>query len=101
MGQLSMASKQLVDENSWQRIPKTDDSLHPRLTNTLIQKVSYVGWQVDMELDIALTAYQSAFKNDGNVFGAIFSQILEQRARIRDLMHENERLADEVDSEMG
>lgn len=74
----------------------TFDSQHVDLTNTLIQKASYVDREVDledMELDIALRAYQSAFKNDGTIFGALFSQILEQRARIRDLMVENERLA--------
>ncbi|KAL2689439.1 hypothetical protein Neosp_003493 [[Neocosmospora] mangrovei] len=77
----------------------TLDSQHVDLTNTLIQRASDVGGEVDMELDDDLSAIQWTLRNNGIVFGALFSQILEQRARIRDLMHENQRLTDPSDSD--
>ncbi|RSL58363.1 hypothetical protein CEP53_006182 [Fusarium sp. AF-6] len=71
---------------------------HIELMNALIQKASRIGWEV--ELDQGLWAYQSAFKNDGIVFGVLFSQILEQRTRIKELMSENNSLKGQLDLEM-
>lgn len=67
------------------------DSQHPELMNTLILRASRTDLEED--LDEGLEAFHSALKNDGTTYGAIFSQILEQRARIRELMLENQRLA--------
>ncbi|KAH7271737.1 hypothetical protein MRS44_004515 [Fusarium solani] len=77
----------------------TFDNQHLELMNNLIQRASRIGREV--ELDEGLGTYRLALKNDGTVFGALFSQILEQRVRIRDLMLENERLNDQLDPEMG
>ncbi|KAI8681769.1 hypothetical protein NCS55_00430200 [Fusarium keratoplasticum] len=68
----------------------TFDSQHPELMNTLIPRASRTDLEED--LDEGLEAFHSALKNDGTTYGAIFSQILEQRARIRELMLENQRL---------
>ncbi|WAO86978.1 Hypothetical protein NCS54_00427200 [Fusarium falciforme] len=68
----------------------TFDNQHLELMNNLIQRASRIGWEV--ELDEGLGTYRLALKNDGTVFGALFSQILDQRARIRDLMLENQSL---------
>ncbi|EEU47531.1 uncharacterized protein NECHADRAFT_78045 [Fusarium vanettenii 77-13-4] len=75
----------------------TFDNEHFELMHNLVQRASRVGWEA--ELDEGLGTYRLALKNDGTIFGALFSHILEQRARIRDLMHENERLTDRLDSE--
>ncbi|RMJ06492.1 hypothetical protein BHE90_016570 [Fusarium euwallaceae] len=71
---------------------------HIEMMNALIQKARRIGWEV--ELDQGLGAYQSAFKNDGTVFGVLFSQILEQRTRIKELMSENNSLKGLLDLEM-
>lgn len=48
----------------------TFDDQHFELMNTLIQKASRIGWE--LELDEGLGIYLSALKNDGIVFGALF-----------------------------
>ncbi|KAI8683192.1 hypothetical protein LRP88_04834 [Fusarium phalaenopsidis] len=69
----------------------TFDNRHLELMNILILKASRIGWELG--LDEGLGTYRSALKNDGTVFGALFSEILEQRDIIKDLLLENERLA--------
>ncbi|RSL66115.1 hypothetical protein CEP54_003871 [Fusarium duplospermum] len=76
----------------------TFDSQDIELMNVLIKQASHIGFGLAVREGLGI--YQSAFKNDGTVFGVLFSQILEQRTRIRELMCENKGLKEQLDFEM-